>query len=148
MYKRGRKKYMKLSKLVIIGIAIVVIILTLIFLLNKGSIDRNPVVEMNDSRQSEVTVIKIQPTVPKAPTPTFAPVGTVVKSINADKIIIENQKIKGSTFTLSKSQTGVKYFIRKGGNLVSASLEDVKVGQKVTLNIIKPGVEAQFIIEL
>jgi hypothetical protein len=148
MYKGG-KNNMKYSKTIIIAGTIIIIISTLVFLLNKNSQDKN---QGNDiivpNNQSEVTVIKIQPTEPRPPTPTFAPVGTIVKSISGDKIVIENSSVKGSTFTISKSQAGIKYFTRKGEELTPASIDDVKVGQKVTLKIIKPGVEAQFIIEL
>jgi hypothetical protein len=140
---------MKISKTV--GIIFIVLIAGFLlgFILKNNS-QKNGIGNTSNDLVENVneTTIDTKPVNTKIPTPTFAPVGTIVKSKTSDTIIIENTGIKDSTFTISKSVSGIKYFKNSSGNLIPASFDDVKIGQKVTLKIIKPGIEAQFIIEL
>jgi hypothetical protein len=141
---------MKKNKTLILVIAIIIILGLSVGILLKNSNNKDQVA--TNITPQEKSINNIQPTdnVPtatRAPTPTFIPVGTVVKSVTADKIIIENLSIKNSTFTIPKSLAGIKFFFKSGGKTIPAKYEDIKVGQKVTLKIIVPGKEAELYIE-
>lgn len=77
-------------------------------------------------------------------TPTFPPLSEEVKSIDVDRVTIVG---KNGEMTIPKNPSMVKVYKRSGDRLISSSFDELKIGQKVTLKILKPGKEAELIIE-
>lgn len=96
----------------------------------------------NPSQDNVPTQILI--TVTKTPQPTFPPLSRVVKDVNQNAIIVTGDR---GDMNLPKDVSVLKVYQRIQSQLVVKSFEDVKVGQHVTVNIIKPGALAEIIIE-
>ncbi|MBM3283690.1 hypothetical protein FJY90_05610 [Candidatus Gottesmanbacteria bacterium] len=76
--------------------------------------------------------------------PTVFTLFEIVKKVDAQRIIIEGTQ---GEMVVSKNPDVVKIFRRSGGKLIPSTFQEIKVGQYVTLKIIKPGKEAELIIE-
>lgn len=109
----------------------------------KTAQDNSPTV-LNPSKEKIPSPTQILITVTKTPQPTFPPLSRVVKEVNADAIIVTGDR---GDMSLPKDAVRIKVFQRIQNQLVAKSFADVKVGQNVTVNIIKPGELAEIIIE-
>mgnify|MGYP001566802911 CR=1 FL=1 len=76
------------------------------------------------------------------PTPTYPPYSLQISDIDETFIYVKNQK---GSVRLSKSK--VKVFKRSGDQLNPATLNDLRIGQNLTENVIEARKESHIIIE-
>lgn len=102
---------------------------------------------LQKSKETTVTteIVSSPTSLPKSlPTITFPPLSEKVKSIDSNNITISGGN---GEMIIPRDPSIVKLFKRSGDRLIPGSFEEIEIGQKVTLKIIKPGKEAELIIE-
>lgn len=95
----------------------------------------------NQLSENKIT-ISSSPSTTSAPTPTYPPYSLKIDNIDETFIYVKNEK---GTIRLSRSK--VKVFNRSGGQLIPATLNDLKITQNVTVIIVEAGKESHIIIE-
>lgn len=153
-YKRKKTRESMKSKFVFILLLVVVILgLVLGFAFNMRNNAFLPRAEVLPTIPSERRIetegvptetLQIEPTSTPYLTPTFPPLSEAVKSIDSDKITISG---KSGDMIIPKDPSIVKVLKKSGESLIPANFEEVKIGQIVTLKIIRPGKEAELILE-
>lgn len=78
------------------------------------------------------------------PTPVVMKLDRSIKSISTDMIVVSGTE---GEMILSTIEPALKVYKRDGTNLTIGTLSDLKVGQSVTVNIIRPGEEVVVVIE-
>mgnify|MGYP001557932780 FL=1 len=128
--------------LVILVLTVIIVGLIISFTVNFKSEKENIPTVLTPAKDNVPSQVMI--TVTKTPQPTFPPLSRVVKEVNQYAIIVAGDR---GNMNLPKDATKIKVYQRIQGQLIVKSLEDVKVGQNVTVNIVKPGELAEIIIE-
>ncbi|MBI3955527.1 hypothetical protein HY338_03715 [Candidatus Gottesmanbacteria bacterium] len=131
-----------MNKRIIVLVLIVVIIGLIIGVTVNFKSEIENKSDLNQSNKNIPTRPLI--TVTKTPQPTFPPLSKVVKEVNQNSIIVTGDR---GDMNLPKDSTIINVYQRIQNQLVVKAFDDVKVGQNVTVNIIKPGVLAEIIIE-
>ena len=130
--------------LVIIILIVIIAGLITANTLNFKSVKNNSSVVLNPPQDVNPSPTRVIITVTKTPQPTFPPLSRVVKEVSTDAIIVTGDR---GDMSLPKDAVKIKVYQRVQNQLVIKTFADIKVGQNVTVNILKPGELAEIIIE-
>lgn len=137
-YKRDMNK-----KLLIITLLVILVGIAAGFLWQSELFNSKQNIPSVQNQLNETKIIiSTSPSTTSAPTPTYPPYSLQITNIDETFIYVKNEK---GSVRLSKSK--IKVFKRSGGQLIPATLNDLKINQNVTVVVVEAGKESHIIIE-
>ena len=131
-----------ISGAAILGIIVIGLVFSTRRSLPTQTVNTISTVSPEPSPQKIEATTKEVESVLKVPTSTIAPYSSKIQTIDDQYVVITGT---GGTVRLTKAK--VKVFRRSGDQLIPFSLDDLKVGQEVTIKPVVPGKETHLIIE-